>query len=89
MAKTIDSALMAAFKHFTVGWCLLFKQFLVNDQSIGLLGKKQCVAEFDLCTSLVANYNMNVLFIKAQCFIPVVNPTFADDSFMGLFDNRS
>ena len=55
MAKSIDSALMAAFKHFTVGWGLLLKQFPVNDQSILLLGKKQCIAEFDLCTGLTAN----------------------------------
>ena len=87
MAKTIDSTLMAACKHFTVGWSLLLKQFPINDQPIRLLGKKECVAEFDLCTGFAANYNMNVFFIKAQDFIFVVNPAFADNSFMGLFDN--
>ena len=85
-AKAMNNALMAAGQHFTVGGRLLFEQFPVNDQPIRLFGKKEGVAEFNFRPGFTTNHHMDILFIKAQYFVFVVNLTFADDTFMSLFD---
>lgn len=64
----------------------MLEQFPVNDQAIGLFGKKESVAKFDFRPGFATNHYMDIFFIKAHYFVFVLNPTFADDAFMSLSD---